>query len=162
MSTPPEENRSQLEEEISSRPHEEEGEEEAREEEGTLVERIDDPATATLMHELNLQSLANMFFMSQMPVARHRRSRASRRIKRASQTHRSLLMPHIRLFNVNDVFLRQALPTNLTLVQVPFQFLIIDNQNDDLRLEWPDENGPLPLTREEINQLTSLSSEHEP
>lgn len=120
-----------------------------------------DNSPPTLLNELNLQSLANILFLTHLPASRHRRTRTSRRIKRVSQTHRSSLMPHLRLFNVNDIFLRQTLPTNLALVQVPFQFFIINNQSDNLQVEWPDENIPLTLTTEEINQLTSISSEHE-
>jgi len=136
-------------------------------------------------NDFDIQSFTNMLLpmpMSQiqpdLPQHRHRRGRPPRRIKRI--THRYLPFldissfqagntptSQIHLLTTNEVAPRQVLNTqfqpNIPLVQVPLQLFIFDQNRDNLNSEMltqflNEDNGSLPVTRDDINQLPTLTS----
>lgn len=114
-----------------------------------------------LQNGFDLQAFTNSLLPMLVPSTpsdlvqhRHRRARPPRRIKRAAHAHRylpfrSMTSPivELRLFNIQD--LRSTQP-NLALFQFPLQLIVFDQNGEG--------TNTLPLTRDEINQLTAVTS----
>ncbi|CAF0819372.1 unnamed protein product [Rotaria sordida] len=113
---------------------------------------------------------------------RHRRGRPPRRIKRITHTlprHRYIPFldflpfqvidtqtPQIPLLNINGFISGQPLNTqyepNMALAQLPLHFLVFDHNRENFNPEiliqlFNDDIGALPLTRNDINQLPTLT-----
>jgi hypothetical protein len=129
-------------------------------------------------NDFNLQTFTNMLLpmlMSQiqpdLPQHRHRRGRPPRRIKRVTHTplthtryvpssFQAIHTPtsEIRLLNINELIPGQQFNT-----QLPFQLLIFDQNEENFNPEMltqllNEEMDILPVTRNDINQLPTLTS----
>jgi hypothetical protein len=152
-------------------------------EEVPTLERISDDQQIPLIRQFqnlfnngfDMQSFTNMLLpmlmvQTQADVSphRHRRARPPRRIKRV--THRYLpFLDFLPIHNpVSQVLpgqvLSSPLQTNMTLVQVPLQLFIFDQNGENINQEmltqlFNDDMSTLPVTRDDINQLSTLTSE---
>ena len=122
-----------------------------------------------LQNGFDLQAFTNSLLPMLVPTTqsdlfqpRHRRARPPRRIKRVTHPHRylpfrSMTSPtvELRLFNIQD---RRPTQPNLALFQFPLQLIVFDQSGESLTQLLHEGTDTLPLTRDEINQLTTVTS----
>jgi hypothetical protein len=130
-------------------------------------------------HIFDMQSLTSMlvpFLMSQaqsdLRSTRHRRSRLPRRIKRITHTHRPmslvvlpsrhLINAQLRLLHINDFLSRYHLQSEMTRVQMPYQWSLYDTHDNNLDVDLftqlvNNDMNILPLTRDEIQRLPTVT-----